>query len=93
LVWFGLAGFSFNASLEPQLRVRRRARLAEDAPARNAFWTGRARPNPGAACAAQRRLISLADDVSVMGHVSRFVCVIIRYREPIHDTFHDVFVY
>jgi hypothetical protein len=28
---FGLVGFSFNASLEPQLRARRRARLAEDA--------------------------------------------------------------
>ena len=52
LVWFGLVGFSFNASLEPQPRARRRARLAEDAPARNAFWTGRARPNPGTACAA-----------------------------------------
>ena len=39
LVWFGLVGFSFNASLEPQPRARRRARLAEDAPARNAFWT------------------------------------------------------
>jgi len=34
LVWFGLVGFSFNASLEPQPRARRRARLAEDAPAR-----------------------------------------------------------
>jgi len=33
LVWFGLVGFSFNASLEPQPRARRRARLAEDAPA------------------------------------------------------------
>ena len=44
LVWFGLVGFSFNASLEPQPRARRRARLAEDAPARHAFWTGRARP-------------------------------------------------
>ena len=43
--WFGLVGFSFNASLEPQPRARRRARLAEDAPARHAFWTGRARPN------------------------------------------------
>jgi hypothetical protein len=52
LVWFGLVGFSFNANLEPQPRARRRARLAEDAPARNAFWTGRARPNPGTACAA-----------------------------------------
>jgi hypothetical protein len=30
LVWFGLVGFSFNASLEPQPRARRRARLAED---------------------------------------------------------------
>jgi hypothetical protein len=40
VVWFGLVGFSFNASLEPQPRARRRARLAEDAPARNAFWTG-----------------------------------------------------
>ena len=39
-------GFSFNASLEPQLRARRRARKAEDAPARNAFWTGRAGPTP-----------------------------------------------
>jgi len=47
-----LVGFSFNASLEPQLRARRRARLAEDAPARNAFWTGRVRPDPGTACAA-----------------------------------------
>ena len=28
LVWFGLVGFSFNASLEPQPRARRRARLA-----------------------------------------------------------------
>ena len=37
LVWFGLVGFSFNASLEPQPRARRRARLAEDAPARHAF--------------------------------------------------------
>ena len=52
LVWFGLVGFSFNASLEPQPRARRRARLAEDAPARHAFWTRRARPNPGTACAA-----------------------------------------
>jgi hypothetical protein len=43
-VWFGLVGFSFNASLEPKLRARRRARLAEDAPARNAFWTGRGIP-------------------------------------------------
>ena len=51
-VWFGLVGFSFNASLEPQPRARRRARLAEDAPARHAFWTRRARPNPGTACAA-----------------------------------------
>ena len=52
LVWFGLVDFSFNASLEPQPRARRRARLAEDAPARNALWTGSARPNPGTACAA-----------------------------------------
>ena len=52
LVWFGLVGLSFNASPEPQPRARRRARLAEDAPARNAFWTGHARPNPGTACAA-----------------------------------------
>ena len=52
LVWFGLVGLPFNASLEPQPRARRGARLAEDAPARNAFWTGRARPNPGTACAA-----------------------------------------
>ena len=52
LVWFGLVGFSFNASLDPQPRARRRARLAEDAPARHAFWTRRARPNPGTACAA-----------------------------------------
>jgi len=40
---------------------RRRARLAEDAPARNAFWTGRARPNPGTACAVLRRLITQRD--------------------------------
>ena len=39
LVWFGLVGLSFNASREPQPRARRRARLAEDAPARHAFWT------------------------------------------------------
>ena len=63
LVWFGLVGLSeaFNASLEPQRRARRRARLAEDAPAHNAFWTGatgRARPNPGTAYAAKRRLIT-----------------------------------
>ena len=30
---FGLVGFSLNASLEPQLRAQKRARLAEDAPA------------------------------------------------------------
>ena len=47
LVWFGLVGFSFNASLEPlfglvtQRRAQERARLAEDALAQNAFWTGR----------------------------------------------------
>ena len=38
---FGLVGFSCNASLEPQPRARRRARLAEDAPARNGCITGR----------------------------------------------------
>jgi hypothetical protein len=48
--WFGLVGLAFNASLEPQPRARRGGRLAEDAPARNAFWTGRARLNPGTAC-------------------------------------------
>jgi len=35
LVWFG--ELFFNASLEPQPRARRMARLAEDAPARNAL--------------------------------------------------------
>jgi hypothetical protein len=49
LVWFG-GLFFFNESLEPQPRARRGARLAEDAPARNAFWTGRAGPNPGTTC-------------------------------------------
>ena len=42
-------GLSFDASLEPQPRARRRARLAEDAPARHAFWIERARPDPGTA--------------------------------------------
>jgi hypothetical protein len=36
LVWFGLVGFSLNASLEPQLRAQKRARLAEEALAQNA---------------------------------------------------------
>ena len=33
LVWFGLVGVSFNASLEPQPRARRRARLDCGGPA------------------------------------------------------------
>jgi len=37
--FFSLVGFSFNASLEPQLRAQRRARLAEDALARNDLLT------------------------------------------------------
>jgi len=37
LVWFGLVGLSFNASLEPQRKAQKRARLAEDALAHNTF--------------------------------------------------------
>jgi len=41
-------GFSFYASLEPRLRAHKSARLAEDALAYNAFWTGRDIPRiPG----------------------------------------------
>jgi hypothetical protein len=36
--WFGLVGFSFNASLGPQPRARKRGRLAEAALAHNALW-------------------------------------------------------
>ena len=82
-VWFGLAWFGANWwalfwSLEPQPRAQKKARLAEDAPARNAFWTVRnipsireyafwdwaeypapnSRLDPGAARAAQRRLVT-----------------------------------
>jgi hypothetical protein len=38
LVWFGLVGFSFNASLGPQRRARKRGRLAEAALAHHALW-------------------------------------------------------
>jgi hypothetical protein len=37
LVWFDLVGFSFNASLGPQLRARKRGRLSEAALARHAL--------------------------------------------------------
>ena len=70
MVWFGLVGFSLNASLEPQPRARRRARLAEDAPARNAFWTGWNNPRiPDPTPGPHVRLNagwSLADDVAVL---------------------------
>ena len=33
--WFGLVGLSFNASLEPPRKARKRARLSEDALAHN----------------------------------------------------------
>jgi hypothetical protein len=38
LVWFGLVGISFNASLGPQRRARKRGRLAEAALAQHALW-------------------------------------------------------
>jgi hypothetical protein len=36
-LWFGLAGFSFDASLEPKVRAQKRGRLAEAALARHAL--------------------------------------------------------
>ena len=61
LVWFGLVGFSFDASLGPQRRARKRGRLAEAALAHHALWDRaeypeKSRPDPWAACAAERRL-------------------------------------
>jgi hypothetical protein len=56
LVWFGLG-------LEPQLRAQKRASLAEDALAHNASLglcgiSENSRPDPGATCAAERRLVT-----------------------------------
>ena len=65
-------GFSFIASLEPQLRAQKRARLAEDALAHNhnAFSTGRNVPRiPDPILGPHVRLNagwSLADDVAVL---------------------------
>jgi hypothetical protein len=63
LVWFGLVGFSFNASLGPQRRARKRGRLAEAALAHHALWDKaeypeNSGPDPWAACASERRLIT-----------------------------------
>jgi len=52
-----LAGFSFDASLEPQLRAKKRNRLAEAALSRHALRE-KARPHPRTAYAAERRPIT-----------------------------------
>ena len=73
LVWFGLVGFSFHANLEPQLRVQKRARLAEDTLAHNAslglsgteYIPRIPDPTPGPHVRLNAGW-SLADDVSVL---------------------------
>jgi hypothetical protein len=60
LVWFGLVGFSFNASLGPQRRARKRGRLAEAALAHHALWDKgeypeNSRPDPMCMCMGGRR--------------------------------------
>ena len=47
LIRFGLVDFSFNASLEPKPRARRRARPAEDALLATRFALSAPGPTPG----------------------------------------------
>ena len=69
-VWFGLVWWALFWSLELQPRAQKRARLAEDAPARNAFWTVRNIPSirdstPGPHVRLNAGW-SLADDIAVL---------------------------
>ena len=94
LVWFGLVGFSFNASLSPQRRARLRGRFAVADLAHHALWDKaeypeKSRPDPWAACAAERRLITYSTPSLSNAHRRSNVVLVLAEVKTKHTKFSE----